>query len=72
MDKKLLFTAALAAITNNVLAADMEEIPECLDGTDVNLKDIGTVEWPVSWAIEIEPSKKCYYVTYSTSYIRWE
>ena len=69
MLKKTLFTVALTA---QVFAQDEEtQIPQCLDGTDATLKDINTVEYPVSWEITLNPGKKCSYVTYSEAYLRW-
>ena len=74
MFKKLSTTAStLAVISDSVLAQDEnKEIRECLEGVDVEITSIATVDWPVSWKITLDPGASCSYVTYSSSYIRWE
>ena len=74
MFKKLSTTAAaLAVISDSVLAQDEnKEIRECLEGVDVEIMSIATVDWPVSWKITLDPGAECFYTTYSSSYIRWE
>ena len=62
----------LTVITNLALAQDPVEYRDCLEGRDAEILSIATVDWPVSWKITLDPGASCSYVTYSSSYIRWE
>ena len=61
----------IAFISKSVLAQD-DKVKVCLEESDATIESISTVEWPVSWRITLNPGATCSYVTYSSSYIRWE